>query len=167
MRQFILYLIFSSHLICQDKVWVQLENGYAQFLNPYENDWVPINSKELIPSKTYLITHPHSQTIIYKETEQFLIPEDSYVFIDDIFKIKKMDIVAALVQIDTEQLPNRQNNNKLKPIFGITYGTNQVKQRPIISKEIKQRFNSINYFEEKGKLGAAVLSLRRLILKIS
>lgn len=162
-------LLFSTLAHAQTKVWVKLESGIALYLNPYEQQWLPLSAKEEIPTKTFLLTQSGAKVTLFKTTEAYAVPESAYFFIEDILPKSRVEVVAALTQIEAEQLPKpvRETRERKLPI-GLTYGENApdtVSANPNAIPYLSERESAIQYFLDNGRYDAALLSQKRLLTK--
>ena len=164
----IILLCFTGITKAQDSLWITLEKGAALYLSPLNSEWIPIVAKEKIPVKTFILIKDRSIASIFKKTDQFILPSNSYIFIDDMFKHAKNEIVIALAQIEAEQLPNynrKKNHDKKKPV-GLIFG-NEIQRKTnnsYIPHEY-ERMNAVDWFIESKQYSAALLTLKRMISK--
>lgn len=162
-------LLFGALAHAQTKVWVKLESGAALYLHPYQQQWLPLSAKEEVPAKTFILTKSGAKTTLFRATETYAVPESAYFFIEDMLMKSRVEVVAALTQIEAEQLPKpaRENRERKLPI-GLTYGESapdtaspNVSAIPYLS----ERENAIRYFLDAKRYDAALLSQKRLMTK--
>lgn len=162
-------LLFSLRIVTfaqkNEFVWIKIDKGHVLYLSPSTNEWIPCKNKEKIFSKTYLLTKDSTTASIYKETDQYNLPSNSYFFGNDLFNRNRLEIVSALTHIEAEQLPenNSKTNNK---VIGLIYG------KPTINKDNKttipfevERINAVKWFVNNNYYSAALLSLKRMFIR--
>lgn len=116
-----------------------------------------------------LLTQSGAKATLFKTTEAYAVPESAYFFIEDILPKSRVEVVAALTQIEAEQLPKpvRETRERKLPI-GLTYGENApdtVSANPNAIPYLSERENAIQYFLDNGRYDAALLSQKRLLTK--
>ncbi len=162
-------LLCSTFANAQIKVWIKLDSGTALYLHPYQQKWLPISAKEEVPLKTFMLTKEGAKATLFKETDVHILPETAYFFIEDVLPKSRVEIVAALTQIEAEQLPKstRETRERKMPI-GLTYGESAVDTTSSNTADIpylNERQNAIQYFLHHGRYDAALLSQKRLLTK--
>lgn len=162
-------LLTSALVHAQTKVWVKLEAGDALYLNPYQQQWLPISAKEEVPAKTFLLTKSGAKATLFRGTEVYGAPESAYFFIEDMMPKSRVEVVAALTQIEAEQLPKpvRETRERKLPI-GLTYGENApdtASSNAAAIPYLDERENAIRYFLDAKRYDAALLSQKRLLTK--
>ncbi len=162
-------VLCSTVVSAQTKVWVKIDSGTALYLNPYQQQWLPLSAKEEVLAKTFMLTKKGAKAMLFKETEVYALPESAYFFIEDVLPKSRVEIVAALTQIEAEQLPKstREGRERKLPI-GLTYGENPVDTTSSNTAAIpylNERLNAIQYFLNSGRYDAALLSQKRLLTK--
>lgn len=161
-----LLILNSGRVSAQEKLWVKLEKGSALVLNPTTSEWIPLSSKDQIPAKTFLLTKANSKLSVFRETAVYETPSEGYFFAEDVFTKTRNELVSALVRIETSQLPAGAHPSPEKPVLGLTYGKEKLKEGT--QQEIpflKERQNAILWFSKQKKFDSALLSIKRLMVK--
>lgn len=163
-----LLCLLPTSLFAQKTVWIKVDSGTVLNLDPQQMQWVPMSEKQQIPVNSYLLTKPDARAVLVKGTELYPLPPDAYFYVNDIFKRNRIEVVAALTQIEAEQLPENitePNHDNNKPV-GLTYGELQgeTAERSDIPHE-KQRMNAANWFYLREQFDAALLTLKRVLTR--
>ena len=155
-------------LKAQENVWLKLEKGDAVVLLPKTAQWQPLVSKSEIPSRTFLLTKENSSVKIFVATEIYEVDESNYIFIEDVIEKSRPQLVAELTRIEAEQLPNSEHSvDSLRTNeVGLTYGNQPQIQSSITPIPFRtERFNAVNSFLKHNRYDAAVLTLKRMLVK--
>lgn len=163
-----LIVVIVSFLPSQEKVWLKLDQGDAVVLLPATVQWQPISGKTETPKRTFLLTKPGSSVKLYHATDVYLIPENCYVFVDDVITKNKNAVVAELTRIEAEQLPNSngKKDSIRDPDVGLTYGKTQTVPSEEVSVPYRnERMNMVAAFLRMKREDGAVLTLKRMMTK--
>ncbi|MCS7014029.1 MAG: hypothetical protein RMI34_07810 [Chloroherpetonaceae bacterium] len=149
-------------------MWLKVEKGVVLYLDPYQQKWQPASSKEEIPLKTFVLTKDGAKARLFKETEDYVLPESSYFFVEDVIPKSRVEVVAALTQIEAEQLPKSTREPRERRPIGLTYGdpmpdttTSNIDAIPYLA----ERRRAVQHFIEMKRYDAALLSQKRLLTK--
>ncbi len=148
--------------------WVKIDSGAALYLNPLTSEWVPIDGKEKIPLKTFLLTKPKASSMLFVETEVITLPENAYFYLEDALPRRQTQIVAALTRIEAEQLPENvsEPDSSARRRFGLTYGRKAktaVEQKTIPFEQ--ERLRAVDWFYAQNRPDASVVCLKRMLAK--
>ncbi|MFZ4619571.1 MAG: hypothetical protein ACOYNS_03360 [Bacteroidota bacterium] len=170
LRSAILLLVILAFCVPQssEQVWVKLEKGDALVLLPTSGQWQPISVKTEIPKRTFLLTKGKSFVKVFHATDMVEVPENCYVFVDDVTVKSKIEVVAELTRIEAEQLPNSdRSKDTLKiPDVGLTYGKRAAAPSDKFSIPYKtERLNMAAAFLRNDRQDGAVLTLKRMMTK--
>lgn len=160
-------LCFSSHA-AQEQVWLKLEKGDAVVLLPATLQWQPLSAKTEAPKRTYLLTKSRSSVKLFHATDVYIIPENCYVFVDDVITKNKSAVVAELTRIEAEQLPNSngEKDSTRTQDVGLTYGKRTPASTDAVSVPYKnERLNMVAAFLQMNRGDGAVLTLKRMMTK--
>jgi hypothetical protein len=165
----LLIMLFPLAGFAQTNVWIKVDAGAALYLETAKMQWIPVSEKQELPAKSYLMTKPGARAQVFRDTDEYSLPADSYFFIEDVFSKSRVEIVGALTQIEAEQLPVNtvEPGNSQQKVVGLTYGKNPSEEKT--ADEIpfgKARLNAINWFYENARQDAALLSLKRMMTKV-
>lgn len=152
----------------QPKVWLKVEKGEVLYLDPYQQRWQPISGKEEIPLRTFVLTKAAAKARLFKETEDYVLPESSYFFAEDVIPKSRVEVVAALTQIEAEQLPRTTREPRERKPIGLTYGEpapDTVNSQADAIPYFAERRTAIRYFIDAKRYDAALLSQKRLLTK--
>lgn len=150
------------------KYWVAVEQGSAFYYDVGTMAWVPIVHKEELSRKVFILIKDNSSVKIYTETSSIPVPNNAYFFLEDIGIKSKNDVVGGMIQIEAEYLPVEKGNNAKEgaPAIGLTYG--QKPQTGVEHSSIPfyaERVNAIEWFMKAKRYDAAILSLKRMMMK--
>lgn len=164
----VLVLAGFSILSAQEQVWLKLEKGDAVMLLPSTVQWQPLSAKTETPKRTYLLTKNGSSVQLYHATDVYTVPENCYVFVDDVIPKNKSAVVAELTRIEAEQLPktNSRTDTSRTPDVGLTYGKPSSLPSPEMNIPYrKERMNMVSAFVRMKREDGAVLTLKRMMTK--
>ena len=161
-------LLTPSLAVGQTEGWIKVEAGTARYLDPYQATWAPVSDGQQVRLHAYLLTQAAARAFLFKETNAVELPPSAYFYLEDVLPKTRVEVVAALTRIEVSQLPvNTNEPGKGEPkTIGLTYGqpVQDAQTTEAVPYE-QERYQAVQWFYERGRLDAALLSLKRTMTK--
>jgi hypothetical protein len=161
-------LAITASAAAQTEVWIKVEEGSVLHLNPNRMEWIPVSSRQRLPAKSFVIMKPGAAASLFKETDVYQLPDDAYFYVEDLFQRDRVQIVAALTQIEAEQLPvnTTEPGEKRPKVIGLTYGVSETGQlQPEAIPLETERLKAVEWFYGQKRYDASLLTLKRMMTK--
>ncbi len=130
--------------------------------------WEPLEGKQSLPLKTFILTSNNANIQIFKETEIYDTPGNGYFFISDILKRSTTELVEEITLMEAQQLRVLDKNDSIKNnVIGLTYGQNPISvvDRSKYVPYYKERESAVKWFYNTKRFDAALLSLKRTVMQ--
>lgn len=149
-----------------EQTWLKLESGSAMILDPVSGTWSPLADKERIPVKTFILTRQATRVVVFSDVTSLECPPDSYFWVADVLVRDRNELMHQLVQIEASQLPAPGNRKRPDSVAGLTYGKEALADTTVSDIPFrKERLEAVRWFAKNGRKDAALLTLKRAMVK--
>lgn len=156
-------LVLLAATPLQAQVPVSVTAGAARYLTPA--GWVPVVPGSAVPLDAYVHTDPGTTAALTPASGAVPLPPDAYFYLDDALPRTRVDLVSALTRIEVSQLPRTDTVRAAPRPLGLIYGKPPAAGAAPPAPYEAARRHAVVWFYEQGRYDAALLALKRFLVR--